>query len=150
VVTAPQGRVFVDTNILVYAHGVGDEDPRGPLARSLLAGLWRAGTGALSTQVLQEVYAVATRKLRPPLAPRQARDVVAAYTDWCAVNTDPALIVAASRLAEEHTVAFWDALVIEGALEAGATRLLSEDLQHGRSFESLVISNPFLDDPPPG
>lgn len=141
--TTPGERVFVDTNILVYAHGVGDEDVRGPQARGALARLWRTGTGVLSTQVLQEFYAVATRKLRPPLTAQQARDVVAAYSDWCTVNTDPALIISASRLAEQHTVAFWDALVIEGALQAGATRLLSEDLQHGRSFGSLVIANPF-------
>jgi predicted nucleic acid-binding protein len=97
----------------------------------------------LSTQVLQEFYAVATRKLKPALSPKQARGIVVAYTDWCTVNTSPSLIVSASQLAERHKVAFWDALVVEGALEAGATKLLSEDLQHGRSFDSLVVTNPF-------
>jgi predicted nucleic acid-binding protein len=148
VVTTPEAPVFVDTNILVYAHGVGDEDVRGPQARTVLSRLWRAGTGVLSTQVLQEFYAVATRKLKPPLSPKQAREIVVAYTDWCTVNSDPALIVSASRLAEKHTIAFRDALVIEGALQAGAAKLLSEDLQHGRSFDSLVIANPFLNDAP--
>lgn len=147
-VTTPAALVFVDTNILVYAHGVGDDDVRRPQARNVLSRLWHTGTGVLSTRVLQEFYAVATRKLKPPLSPKQARDIVVAYTDWCAVNTDPALIVSASRLAEKHTVAFCDALVIEGALQAGATKLLSEDLPHGRSFDSLAITNPFLDGAP--
>jgi predicted nucleic acid-binding protein len=135
---------FVDTNVLVYAHGVGDDDPRAPKARSILADLWRTGDGAVSTQVLQEFYAVATRKLKPPLAKSQARRVVATYADWCSVNTDPALIVAASDLEEQHSLAFWDALVIEAALQAGATTLVSEDLQHGRTCGALVIQNPFL------
>jgi predicted nucleic acid-binding protein len=67
-VTPPAaGRVFTDTNILVYAHGVGDDEPRAQRAREVLTDLWRDDTGLLSTQVLQEFYAVATRKLRPPL-----------------------------------------------------------------------------------
>lgn len=33
---------------------------------------------------------------------------------------------------------------LEAALRAGATRLLTEDLQHGRKFGDLVIENPFL------
>jgi len=29
-------------------------------------------------------------------------------------------------------------------LEAGCTRLLSEDLQHGQRIETLTVENPFL------
>lgn len=133
--------VFVDTNILVYAHGVGDADPRAVEARATLAELWRTDSGMLSTQVLQEFYSVATRKLG--LEPKQARGIVASYTDWCSVNTDVGLIVSGSRLTEEHSLSFWDALIIEAALRANASRLLSEDLQHGRTFGGLVVENPF-------
>ena len=38
---------------------------------------------------------------------------------------------------------FFDALIVAGALEAGCTRLLSEDLQHGQVIETLTIENPF-------
>lgn len=133
--------VFVDTNILVYAHGVGDADPRAGQARAVLAQLWRTDSGVLSTQVLQEFYAVATRKLG--IEAKQARGIVASYTDWCSVNTDVGLIVSGSGLTEEHSVSFWDALIIEAALRANASRLLSEDLQHGRKFGDLVVENPF-------
>jgi predicted nucleic acid-binding protein len=129
---------------LVYAHGVGDDDPRGPRARDILAGLWRSETGVVSTQVLQEFYAVVTRKLKPPLSREQARGLVATYSDWCSVNTDPTLIVAASELDERHSLALWDALIIEAALRAGSITLLSEDLQHGRMFDTLVVQNPFI------
>ena len=143
--TPAAGRTFIDTNILVYAHGVGDDDPRAQLARGVLTELWRDDTGLLSTQVLQEFYAVATRKLRPPMPRQQARSIVSAYADWCRVGTDPGLIVSASVLEEEHTLAFWDALIIEAALRAGAATLLSEDLQDGRSFGGLLVRNPFRD-----
>jgi predicted nucleic acid-binding protein len=143
-VTTARRATFVDTNVLIYAHAVGDEDPRAPKARDILADLWRTGDGLLSTQVLQEFYAVATRKLKPPLAKSEARGIVATYADWCSVNTDVALIVAASELEEHHSLAFWDALIIEAAQQAGAAVLISEDLQHGRVFGSLTVQNPFL------
>jgi len=145
VTAVPAGRVFVDTNILVYAHGVGDDEPRARQARNLLTRLWRDDAGVVSSQVLQEFYAVSTRKLRPPLARNQARSIVAAYADWCQVVSSPDLIVAASTLEEEHTLAFWDALIVEAALRASATVLASEDLQHGRRFGDLRVENPFGD-----
>jgi predicted nucleic acid-binding protein len=40
---------------------------------------------------------------------------------------------------------FYGALIIAAALEAGCTRLYSEDLQHGQLIERLTIENPFLE-----
>lgn len=133
--------VFVDTNILVYAHGVGDGDARASTARAVLGELWRTDTGVLSTQVLQEFYSVATKKLG--LEPKHARGIVASYAQWCTANTDVGLIVSGSKLTEEHSISFWDSLIIEAALRANASRLLSEHLQHGRTFGDLVVENPF-------
>lgn len=133
---------FVDTNILVYAQDR-HEPGKHRIATDLLAELWIDGCGTLSTQVLQEFYNAATRKLALPMAPADARHVVSDYADWCTVDTDPVLILSASHLAEEHSVSFWDALIIEAALRAGATELLTEDLQDGRWFGPLRVRNPF-------
>jgi predicted nucleic acid-binding protein len=133
---------FVDTNILVYSHDTHDE-VKHRVAQDLLAQLWTSGPGALSSQVLQEFYNVATRKLQPPMSPPQARQVVHDYSDWCVVDTDPVLIISASRLIEAHSINFWDALIVEAAVRAGATELVTEDLQHGRRFGELQIRNPF-------
>lgn len=142
--TAPfHDYTFVDTNVLVYAHSNDEADPKGRQARAILASLWQTDRGVVSTQVLQEFYSVATRKLRPAIPKRKARNILATYCDWCSVHTDPLLIVSASRLEEGHSLNFWDALIIEAALRANATTLLSEDLQHGRRFGDLVIRNPF-------
>ncbi len=135
--------VFVDTNILAYAHDASDTTKQ-PLARSALDELWRMRSGALSTQVLQELYVVATRKYDPPMARREARSLVDAYSSWPLVLIDAPLILAASQLEEKHTLSFWDALIVEAARRAGATRLLSEDLQTGRRLAGVLVDNPFV------
>jgi predicted nucleic acid-binding protein len=138
---------FVDTNVLVYAHDAHDP-PKALTAIRLLTELWADGTGALSTQVLQEFHQVATVKLRPAMSAADARVVVADYAEWAVVETSPQLIVSASLLHERHGINFWDALIIEAALLAGADTLVTEDLQHGRRFGELVVHNPFTDHPP--
>ena len=37
----------------------------------------------------------------------------------------------------------WDALIVEAARRAGATRLISDDLQTGRRLAGVLIDNPF-------
>ncbi len=140
---APGDLTFVDTNVLVYAHDR-SEARKQELAQILLEGLWTDRAGALSTQVLQEFYVVATRKFDPPMSRRAARETVSLYAAWPLVSVDLALIVTASRLEERHTLSFWDALVVEAARRAGAARLVTEDLQHGRVIGGVRIENPFL------
>jgi predicted nucleic acid-binding protein len=134
---------FVDTNVLAYAHDASDA-ARQPIAAQFLDDLWRTRDGVLSTQVLTEFYVVVTRKFHPPMPRREARALVDAYSAWRVVQVDPALIVAASALEEQHSLSFWDALIVEAARRAGANRLVSEDLQHGRRIAGLVITNPLL------
>jgi predicted nucleic acid-binding protein len=134
--------VFVDTNVLVYAHDA-SETLRQPIAQSVLAELWRTRSGALSTQVLQEFYVVVTRKFDPPLSRREARDLVDAYGQWRLVQVDVPLVLAASQLEERHTLSFWDALIVEAARRSGARTLLTEDLQTARRLAGVVIDNPF-------
>jgi len=75
---------------------------------------------------------------------REARTLIDAYASWPVVQVDPSLIVAASALEEQHTLSFWDALILEAARRAGANRLVSEDLQHGRRIAGLINTNPFV------
>jgi predicted nucleic acid-binding protein len=134
--------VFVDTNILAYAHDR-SETLKQPIARALLERLWASRTGVLSTQILQEFYVVATRKFDPPLKRGEAREVVALYGAWTVIQIDLPLIVTASQLEERHRLSFWDALVIEAARRSGASRLVTEDLQDGRTIAGVRIENPF-------
>ena len=141
--SASPGTTFLDTNIWVYSQDIHDETKHQTVEK-LLTQLWTSGLGVLSTQVLQEFYSVATRKLRPPLTPAQARQMVHDYSEWCRVDTDLLLIISASRLSELHSINFWDALIVEAALRVGATELASEDLHHGHRFGEVTVRNPFL------
>ncbi len=135
-------RTFVDTNVLVYAYDA-SETVKQPVARLLLEDLWTTRTGSLSTQVLQEFYNTVTHKVARRLAPAEAREIVALYSAWPVVVIRPSLILSASRLEEDHELSFWDALIVEAARIAGASRLLTEDLNHGQSIEGVRIEDPF-------
>lgn len=139
---AAEPRTFVDTNVLIYAHDRSDPDKQA-VAQSILQRLWDDGSGTLSTQILQEVFVVATswHKLAMPL--QHARALVEVYSAWPTVVVEPALIISASRLMEEHQLSFWDALVVEAARVAGAGTLLTEDLRDGQWFGDLQVVNPF-------
>ena len=133
---------FVDTNVLVCAHDSSEKEKQ-PVAKKLLGRLWERHLGALSTQVLQEFYVVATRKFSPPLARSTARQIIGLYAAWPLVKIDLALILTASESEERDQLSFWDALIVEAARRAGATRIVSEDFQHERTLNGVRIINPF-------
>lgn len=133
---------FVDTNILLYAHDR-DAGRKRKIAQDLLIGLAKARTGALSMQVLQEFYVNATRKLSAPLPRDEARGVVRDFAHW-RIETGPAEIVRAFSIEDEAQINFWDALIVASAVRAGATRLVSEDMNPGQTIAGVTIENPFL------
>jgi predicted nucleic acid-binding protein len=135
------GKVFVDTNVLIYAHDV-DAEAKHQTGKRILKELWNTRTGALSTQVLQEFYVNVTRKIPKPLPKAAARSVVNSYLIWC-VETTTAEIAAAFRIEDEARIAFWDALIVAAAIKAGADRILSEDLNAGQTISGVRIENPF-------
>ena len=124
------GRVFVDTNVLVYAHdtstGVKHEK-----AAALVERLWQERTGAISTQVLQELYVSLRRKAGRPLASEEARAVVADYLRWEVVVNNGESILDAVALEQRYGISFWDALVVQASRACGAEILYSEDPVQG-------------------
>jgi len=143
--TTAEAITFVDTNVLIYAYNAADPAKQ-RATQAALVSLWDARIGAVSTQILQEFYSVATTKLRPAMSHDEAREVVSLYTAWPVVLIEPSLILTASRLVERHKLSFWDALMVEAARTAGASRLLTEDLNHGQVIEGVRIESPFSPD----
>ena len=86
----------------------------------------------------------ATHKLRSPLSPERAEARVRDLSRLPLVQVDPSLILAAIARSQSLGFSFWDALIVEAALTAGADRLLTEDLRHGQEIEGLRVENPFL------
>lgn len=136
------GRVFVDTNILIYAHDIDAGKKHGKAAR-ILVDLWQSRMGVMSTQVLQEFYVNVTRKIPNPLERKVARDVVRQYSVWPIVSPDIHTIVRASEIEERYSLSFWDALIVAASREAGAERLLTEDLKDGETIDGVLVENPF-------
>jgi predicted nucleic acid-binding protein len=133
-------RSFIDTNVLVYADS-GDEPLRQRRALDVLLEHRQAGTGVVSTQVLQEFVNVALRKLRLP-APL-IRERLAFYGRFEVVPTSPTLIEGALDLHLARGLAFYDALIAQAAIVSGCEVLLSEDLQTGTSLGGVKVVNPF-------
>ncbi len=102
-------------------------------------------TFVISTQVLQEFYVTAVRKLEQPMAEDEAEASVLELSKLPTVQVDTDLILAAISTSRQHSVSFWDALVIRSAISGGCRILLTEDLQHGRTFGPTTIQNPFVD-----
>jgi predicted nucleic acid-binding protein len=133
--------VFVDSNILIYAHDA-DAGRKRQAAADALEKLWETGTGRLSVQVLQEFYVNATRKLASPLARSVAREVVGSYGAWVREPTTPDTVTRAIDLAQLTQLSFWDALIVAAAEQAGCSTLLSEDLNAGQTIAGIAIVNP--------
>jgi len=135
-------RVFVDTNVLVYAHDV-STGVKHEKARSLVERLWQERTGAVSTQILQELYVSLRSKAGRPLASEEARAVVADYLRWEVVVNNGESILDAIALEQRYGVSFWDALVIQSSRACGAEVLYSEDLSDGQVYDSVRVVSPF-------
>lgn len=135
-------RVFVDTNVLVYLFDA-DEPAKQQLARDVVGELMRTGTLVLSSQVLSELYVTVTRKLAHPLDPESALRALGDLAVYPVVAIDAALVQRAAVRSTAEQVTYWDALILEAAVEAGADVVYSEDLQHGRTYQGVSVVDPF-------
>lgn len=134
---------FFDTNVLVYCMDAGDP-VRQARAIERFARACEQDTVVLSTQVLQEFYAITTRKLKPPLSPVDAMAQVERLANFEVMGSNAASILESIRLTQRHRLQWWDALILEAALRSGADLLVTEDGQHGQRFGKLTLENPFL------
>jgi predicted nucleic acid-binding protein len=137
-------RPFFDTNVLVYAFDEGEPEKR-EVALALIKEHLEEGDGILSVQVLREFY-VSVRRLARPLSAAEAEDALGSLAVFSPITEDWRMVVGATRRSRELTLSFWDALIVEAALRAGAERLLTEDLQHGQRIGGLTVENPFRED----
>ncbi len=135
-------RSFFDTNVLVYMFN-NDAPAKKTQAQELLQKETEAGRALLSTQILQEFYVAVTRKLKLPLQAEVAEEVVHNLAVLPVVAISRSHILGAISRSRKWQVSFWDALILEAAINGGATVVYSEDLQHGQVIEQVKIENPF-------
>lgn len=138
------GRLFVDTNILIYAL-----DPADPPKRKASADLLRMAISSriltLSPQSLNECYRVLTQRRR--LVPQdEARGFVRLLAPWAIAPLDAATTVRAFDVQDETRTSWWDSLLLASALAAGCRLFVSEDFSDGYEIGKMRVANPFNPD----
>ena len=134
--------VFVDANILIYSED-GADPAKQQAALAWLAVLWQRGMGRISTQVLNEFYLLATRKIQPPMPAGDARAEVRRYELWQPWQTDHATVESAWAVESRYGLHYRDSLVVAAAQHLGCRYLLSEDLAHEQHYGGVQVINPF-------
>ena len=137
------GLCFIDTNVFVYTFD--DTAPqKREIARCWVRSALLSGRGIISTQVVQEFIAVATRKFASPLTPAEARDYLkAVLAPLCQHFPSLAGYETALRIREETGFSWYDSLIVAAAVETGCRWLISEDLTDGRTVGPVTILSPF-------
>jgi len=137
-----RGRSFLDSNVLLYT-----DDASAPQKREVALGLYgqcrKERSGVLSTQVLQEYFAVSTRKLGVKVETARRKVELFARLDLVRIGLDE--ILAAIDLQRLHSFSFWDALIVRAAMVGGCRVLYSEDMQAGFRIGDLEIRDPFAE-----
>jgi predicted nucleic acid-binding protein len=129
-------KLFLDTNILLYA--VGDDDPRRAIAEELVA----AG-GVISVQTLNEFVSAGRGKFRWPW-PR-IEEALASFRTLL----DPPLPLTADThesavgIARRYRLHIYDALIVASAAGSRCDLLLTEDMADGTRIAGVTIRNPF-------
>ena len=135
------GKVFLDTNLLVYSVDTSDA-VKHRRSRQVVAAVGQAQTGVISTQVMLELFSALLRKLRH--TPLEAKETVQRLSAFETVLVSPAIIERAMDCVLLYSISFWDALIVAAAAAANCRVLLTEDLQHGQSLLGVRIENPLL------
>ncbi len=131
-----------DTNVLAYSVDADGKEKR-PKALSLIARL-EPGETVLPWQVVVELGAVLTRCVAQGRTEADPASVIGALmARFPIVPAGDHLVLSALRLRKAHQVSYWDALLLAACLDAGVTRLYTEDIQGKPVIEGVHIINPF-------
>jgi predicted nucleic acid-binding protein len=132
-------KIFLDTNIIVYAHT--DLEPDKQVTVQKLIAEYQT---IISTQVLQKTANTLVKKFKHSWLNVSKVVGEAIQNNILHVNFD-STILDAFRIAELYGFSFYDSLIISAALESGCNILYSEDMHNGQIIENkLTIVNPFI------
>jgi len=135
-------KVFLDTNILVYAYDSHDPSKQAR-AQAMLLDAMEHETGVISTQVLSEFFCVVTRRIPKPLSAAEAQDVINELSAMDVIEIDLPMINRAIDVHGQCQLAYWDAMIIAAAERGDCAQALSEDLNAGQVYNGVAVVNPF-------
>ena len=133
-------RIALDTNILAYAEGIGD-NARQQASLDLIRVLSPSRL-VIPAQCLGELFRVLTGKARRDAA--SAREAVLGWADaYETADSTWTAFQSAMDMAANHNLQIWDALILAVAAEQHCRLLLSEDMQHGFTCLGVTVVDPY-------
>jgi predicted nucleic acid-binding protein len=138
-------KAFLDTNVLVYANDRRDPAKQARAIEAVTECI-RNRSGVVSTQVLQEYAAVATRKLGQDLD-TVLRQLALLESSLEVVQITPELVRRGLELQARHQISYWDATIVAAAERAGCSAILSQDFPAGQLYAGCRGENPFASEP---
>lgn len=140
------GRVLLDTNILVYIYDSLDSAKQ-ERAIAIVDRLIQTTRAVVSPQVMGEFFIATTRKRRPLLTPAEAIARIRNYLAACEVVDVTRLItLEALQGVETHHFQFWDAQIWATARLNQIAEVYSEDFNPGATVEGVRFTNPLSED----
>ena len=138
-------RDFLDTNVFVYQLERLDTR-KAAISENLIRRGIEEGTACISFQVVQECLNTALRKAEIPLTEANLRGYLeSVLRPLVRVHSSLLLYHSSLEIHARYGFSYYDSLIVAAALEAGCTRLYTEDLQHGQQIQRLTIVDPFRD-----
>ena len=135
--------VLADTHLLVYAHDSSNPSKQ-QRAIDILEHLHSTGAGRLSSQILAEFFAVATRGKAPLLsvakAAQQVEDLV---SSWITFDVTPLIVIEAVRGVRAHKFSYWDAQLWATARLNQVPAVFTEDFNAGATIAGVRFVSPF-------
>ncbi|GAB4219006.1 MAG TPA: PIN domain-containing protein [Spirochaetota bacterium] len=132
-------KVFIDTNILIYAFSETE-----PLKRDTVISLLEFNEIILSTQVINEFIWVLNKKFKIHFTDIK-KLITSLVKNFSIATIDMADIVYAIDIAMKYKFSYWDSLIISSAIKNNCIILYTEDLQNNQVIKNKIkIINPFI------
>lgn len=138
----PFPAVFADTNFLICVRD-GSDPAKNARAIQWHDHLWERKTGRTSAQVISEYYVNLKRVAGPAMTAVEAWHEAASYLAWKPQAIDEKMLVIAREIEGRYRISWWDSLIVAAAQVQGCAILLTEDLQDGMAFGTVVVRSPF-------
>jgi predicted nucleic acid-binding protein len=132
---------FLDSNVLVYAYDA--SNPQKQTVAQALVERAVAGEAMASTQVLAEFAATLLHKITPPANPEAVMAILDSLGPIKLIAPDAGIVRRAVEARSTYGVHFYDGMIVAAAERAGCQRILTEDLNPGRKYFGVTVSNPF-------
>ena len=135
-------KVFIDTNILIYAY-VNTNEFKHLKSREILYKENFDEDMILSTQILSEFSSVLIKhKITIDKIESFFYEII---NSILAVNISTITIESAYNIKKRYKFSWWDSVIVATALEYDCNLIITEDLQHNQLIEGqLRVINPFI------